>query len=121
MAVMEGIMCLFVKEVVSPERVVSAVRRFADLSPSDVNPPKDPEQALLLWVTKSCAALSKRVASQANVSRRLLNASVGYLLVISLMVFISRHDQVYDSSYGDELIRIRGLTMLIDQGVCLFD
>ena len=60
-------MTLFVKEVVSSDRVVAAVRNFADVSANECNLPNDPEQALLLWVTQACAALTKRVAA-ANAS-----------------------------------------------------
>ena len=68
MAVMEGMMNLFVKEVVSAERLTVAVRRLADVDANDVNASGDPEQGLLLWVTSACAALVKRVAAQCNVS-----------------------------------------------------
>lgn len=63
MAVMEGIMNLFVKEVVSAERVVAAVRRFADLD-TTATPPKEPEQALLLWINKACQSFKKRLAAE---------------------------------------------------------
>jgi len=66
MAVMEGMMNLFVKEVVSAERLTVAVRRLADVDANDVNASGDPEQGLLLWVTSACAALVKRVAAQCN-------------------------------------------------------
>jgi hypothetical protein len=74
MAVMEGIMGLFVKEIVSAERVVAAVRKFAEVTggsgANDPATPKDAEQAMLLWINKSCAALKKRLEdeSEAHVS-----------------------------------------------------
>lgn len=63
---MEGIMNLFVKEVVSAERVVAAIRRFADLDASQTPPPKEAEQALLLWINKACQSLKKRLTSEAD-------------------------------------------------------
>lgn len=63
MAVMEGIMSLFVKEVVSADKVVAAVRRFSDLDATQL-PPKEPEQALLLWISKACQALKKRLDTE---------------------------------------------------------
>lgn len=66
MAVMEGIMNLFVKEVVSAERVVSAIRRFSDLDPSQTPAPKEAEQALLLWINKACQAFKKRLTTEAD-------------------------------------------------------
>ena len=65
MAVMEAIMALFVKEVVSPEKIVAAIRQFAELDTSQP-PPKEPEQALLLWISKTCQALKKQL-TDANV------------------------------------------------------
>ncbi|XP_046460072.1 patronin-like isoform X41 [Daphnia pulex] len=66
MAVMEGIMNLFVKEVVSAERVVAAIRRFADLDASQTPAPKEAEQALLLWITKACQSLKKRLTAEVD-------------------------------------------------------
>uniref|UniRef100_A0A0N8CGU7 Calmodulin regulated spectrin-associated protein 1 1 (CAMSAP1L1) n=1 Tax=Daphnia magna TaxID=35525 RepID=A0A0N8CGU7_9CRUS len=66
MAVMEGIMNLFVKEVVSAERVVAAIRRFAELDASQTPPPKEAEQALLLWITKACQSLKKRLTAEVD-------------------------------------------------------
>lgn len=65
MAVMEAIMSLFVKEAVSPEKVVAAIRQFAVLDASQP-PPKDAEQALLSWISKSCQAFKKQL-TDANV------------------------------------------------------
>lgn len=66
MAVMEGIMNLFVKEVVSADKVVASIRRFADLDSLQTPPPKDAEQALLLWITKACQAFKKRLTTEAD-------------------------------------------------------
>jgi hypothetical protein len=63
MAVMEGVMSLFVKEVVSAEKVVTAIRRFTELDPTQT-PPKEPEEALLLWIAKACQALKKRISTE---------------------------------------------------------
>lgn len=66
MAVMEGIMNLFVKEVVSAERVVAAIRRFTELDASQTPAPKEAEQALLLWITKACQSLKKRLTTEVD-------------------------------------------------------
>ena len=82
MAVMEGIMSLFVKEVVSAEKVVAAIRRFAELDPTQTAP-KEPEEALLLWIAKACQALKKRIATE-NV---ILYFSISFLNSIKSLKF----------------------------------
>ena len=57
MAVMEALMSLFVKEHVTPERVVSGIRRFSKMEAV----PGDQEEALLMWINQSCQALRDRV------------------------------------------------------------
>ena len=65
MAVMEGIMSLFVKEIVSADRVQLAVRKFADAPAGAANADlKDAEQAMLFWINRSCAALKKRLVDE---------------------------------------------------------
>ncbi|KAG8233030.1 hypothetical protein J437_LFUL012170 [Ladona fulva] len=56
MAVMESLMVLYAKEVVTPDRVLAATVRF---HPSD-SQPTGHEDSLLLWVNGSCAALERR-------------------------------------------------------------
>lgn len=88
MAVIEGIMALFVKEVVSSDRVVAAVRNFAEVSANECNLPNDPEQALLLWVTKACGALTKRVASAATAQPNNTVSHLHYSFIISYSLTI---------------------------------
>ncbi|KAK5646802.1 hypothetical protein RI129_005266 [Pyrocoelia pectoralis] len=58
MAVIEAVMTLYAKEVVTSDRVLAAVNRFNhDRIPST---PDSYEQGLLLWVSHACAALRKR-------------------------------------------------------------
>ena len=89
MAVMEGLMGLFVKEVVAAEKVVNAIRRFADLEPGQ-SAPKEPEQALLLWISKACQALKRRLEAEGDVSLRL---SLSFSLDHSPFVTASVHHQ----------------------------
>ena len=76
MAVMEGIMALFVKEIVTAERVVTAVRRFAELDAIEADPPKDVEHALLQWLNHCCAALKRRLADESQ--RNVFIISINY-------------------------------------------
>ena len=60
MAVVDGLMQLFVRELVAPDRVLTAVRRF---SKTDATP-GDAEEALLLWMNQAGAALRARLENQ---------------------------------------------------------
>lgn len=62
MAVIEAMMQLYAKEVVTPDRVVAAVQRFShsrSSPPSEL--PVNHEESLLLWLKKSCAALKQKI------------------------------------------------------------
>lgn len=59
MAVIESIMVLYAKEVLSPDRVLAAVQRF-NHGPAPPMP-ENHEQGLLLWVCHACSALKKRI------------------------------------------------------------
>ncbi|XP_025830608.1 patronin isoform X4 [Agrilus planipennis] len=61
MAVIEAIMLLYAKEVVSPDRVLAAVQRFNQRKTSS---PENYEQGLLLWITHGCEALKKRIEQE---------------------------------------------------------
>lgn len=61
MAVIESIMILYAKEVLTPDRVVAAIQRFS-LGRNPAPPlPESHEQGLLLWVCEACEALKKRI------------------------------------------------------------
>lgn len=59
MAVIESIMILYAKEVLSPDRVVAAVQRFNHGPPPTM--PENHEQGILLWVCHACDALKQRI------------------------------------------------------------
>ncbi|XP_078049388.1 calmodulin-regulated spectrin-associated protein patronin isoform X5 [Augochlora pura] len=59
MAVIEGLMVLYAKEVVTGDRLVSAVRRFDPQA--DVEVPTDHEKGLLLWISHASHALIAKI------------------------------------------------------------
>ncbi|XP_071861897.1 calmodulin-regulated spectrin-associated protein patronin isoform X28 [Bombus fervidus] len=59
MAVIEGLMVLYAKEVVTGDRVVSAIRRFDPQAEVDV--PADHEKGLLLWISHASNALIAKI------------------------------------------------------------
>lgn len=65
MAVIESMMVLYAKEVVTGDRVLAAIQRFnfSTSSPEPVTP-QDHEQGLLLWVSHACSALKKRIEQE---------------------------------------------------------
>ncbi len=70
MAVTEALMSLFLKELVSVDRVLATVRRFRkaglldDPEGDDAENSIDQEEALLYWVEMCCQALKNRVAKE---------------------------------------------------------
>ncbi|XP_029167787.1 patronin-like isoform X4 [Nylanderia fulva] len=62
MAVIEGLMVLYAKEVVTGDRVVSAIRRFDPQAAVDV--PSDHEKGLLLWINHASHALIAKIQSE---------------------------------------------------------
>ena len=75
MAVTEGLMSLFIKEMVTADRVVSTIKRFGHLKltsdsakddalDNDTQKPSDQEEALLLWITRSGDALKPRIIDE---------------------------------------------------------
>ncbi|XP_036145003.1 patronin isoform X2 [Monomorium pharaonis] len=62
MAVIEGLMVLYAKEVVTGDRVVSAIRRFDPQVEVDV--PSDHEKGLLLWINHASHALIAKIQSE---------------------------------------------------------
>merc|ERR1712020_198497 len=59
MAVIEALMTLYIRELVDPARVNTAIKRFNKSSTSDV--PQEPEDAILVWVNESSQSLRKRI------------------------------------------------------------
>lgn len=66
MAVIEAIMILYAKEVVTPDRVLAAVQRFNHGRNAPPPTPENYEQGLLLWVSHACAALKKRIEQESE-------------------------------------------------------
>lgn len=65
MAVIEAIMVLYAKEVVTPDRVIAAIQRFSHSRAASPNPlPADHEEGLVLWVNKACSALKQRIEQE---------------------------------------------------------
>ncbi|XP_015430828.1 PREDICTED: patronin isoform X5 [Dufourea novaeangliae] len=62
MAVIEGLMVLYAKEVVTGDRVVSAIRRFDPQA--DVDVPTDHEKGLLLWISHASRALITKIQTE---------------------------------------------------------
>lgn len=62
MAVIEAMMVLYAKEVVTGDRVLAAINRFNHLGAgTEVRSPPDHELGLMLWVDHACRALSQRI------------------------------------------------------------
>lgn len=60
MAVIEALMVLYAREVVTPDRVAAAAQRFGAGAPPLSNTPGAPhEDGLLCWINAACAALNK--------------------------------------------------------------
>ena len=73
MAVIEALMTLFIKELVTADRVVTTIKRFENLksasdSTKDINndipKPSDQGEALLFWVTRSGDLLKERIIEE---------------------------------------------------------
>ncbi|XP_043794540.1 patronin isoform X17 [Apis laboriosa] len=62
MAVIEGLMVLYAKEVVTGDRVVSAIRRFDPQA--EVEVPGDHEKGLLLWISHASRALIAKIQAE---------------------------------------------------------
>ncbi|XP_076361830.1 patronin-like isoform X2 [Tachypleus tridentatus] len=63
MAVIGGIMALYIKEILIPEKVVDVCRRFSSvLVPDEV--PKGPEDAAILWLNKCCIKMRWKIEGE---------------------------------------------------------
>ncbi|XP_076362125.1 patronin-like isoform X2 [Tachypleus tridentatus] len=63
MAVIEGIMALYIKEILIPEKVVEVCSRFSPVSVSDEFP-EDPEDSAILWLNKCCFRMRQRIEEE---------------------------------------------------------
>lgn len=64
MAVIEMIMFLYTKEVVTQDRILAAVQRFSHDRTVQPAVPENHDQGLLLWVSHACDALKQRVEQE---------------------------------------------------------
>lgn len=58
MAVIEALMVLYAREVVTPDRVAAAVQRFGAGAPPLANTGAPHEDGILCWINAACAALN---------------------------------------------------------------
>ncbi|CAG9771821.1 unnamed protein product [Ceutorhynchus assimilis] len=68
MAVIESIMLLYAKEVVTSDRVVAAVQRFNHGRASSPKASSSHEQGALLWIQHACDALKERIEQDSGVT-----------------------------------------------------
>lgn len=71
MAVIESIMTLYAREVVTSDRVLAAIERFKhEKSAPPLSLPDSHEQGLLMWISHTCEALRTKIEEelQAGVS-----------------------------------------------------
>lgn len=62
MAVIEAMMVLYAKEVVTPDRVIAAIQRFShDRDAGEMKLPTDHEEGLILWMRHATLALQRRI------------------------------------------------------------
>ncbi|KAG5885276.1 hypothetical protein JTB14_005815 [Gonioctena quinquepunctata] len=66
MAVIEMIMQLYTKEVVTTDRILAAVQRFSHGRTPAPHVPENHEHGLLLWVSHACDALKKRIEQETD-------------------------------------------------------
>lgn len=64
MAVIEATMTLYAKEVVTPDRISAAVQRFTAGRAAPPQTSENIEQSLLMWISRACEALRKRVEQE---------------------------------------------------------
>lgn len=64
MHIMEAVMMLYAKEVVTPNRVMAAIQRLNHVPHRNtITMPEDSEKAILLWVNRIVEALKHRISS----------------------------------------------------------
>ncbi|XP_045470911.1 patronin isoform X19 [Harmonia axyridis] len=61
MAVIESVMTLYAKEVVTPDRVLGAVQRFCHERNTPSATPENYEQGLVMWISHACEALKRKI------------------------------------------------------------
>ncbi|GAB6019537.1 hypothetical protein CHUAL_001111 [Chamberlinius hualienensis] len=66
MAVIEAIMALYLKETITVERIVLAVKRFLPAGPIEL--PADIEDALVYWINKVCVRMKHRIEDEMRIA-----------------------------------------------------
>lgn len=66
MAVIESIMLLYSREVITSDRVVAAVQRFGHSRVTSTQIPSTHEQGALLWIQHACDALKGRIEQESG-------------------------------------------------------
>ncbi|XP_066144047.1 patronin-like isoform X5 [Euwallacea fornicatus] len=66
MAVIEAIMLLYAREVITGDRVLAAVNRFSHGRAPPPQPPSGHEQGALLWIQHACDALKERIQQESG-------------------------------------------------------
>lgn len=66
LAVIEGIMALFIKEVLIPEKVMEVVSRFSVVD-TENEMPYDCEEAALLWINKCCIKMRHKIEDELRI------------------------------------------------------
>lgn len=65
MAVIDGIMSLYIKEVLIPEKIIEVVRSFSYVNLSSETP-SNAEEAAVLWINKCCRTLENEIKQKAD-------------------------------------------------------
>ncbi|KFM66438.1 Short spindle protein 4, partial [Stegodyphus mimosarum] len=69
MAVIDGIMSLFIKEVLIPEKIVDVVKKFSSVNVNS-EMPSNSEEAAVLWINKCCRALEQEIKSESGTEEK---------------------------------------------------
>ncbi|XP_023310472.1 patronin isoform X3 [Anoplophora glabripennis] len=77
MAVIEMIMQLYAREVVTADRALAAVQRFSHGRSPSPPTPEGPEQGVLLWVSHACDALRKKIEQETEGNGAVTNGGEG--------------------------------------------
>ena len=100
MAVIEALMSLFIKELVTADRVVSTIKRFENLKSisdstkdidNDIPKPSDQGEALLLWVTRSGNVLKQRIISELGESGEIAQVRTGSNCPTNLIYYVCNY------------------------------
>lgn len=66
MSVMEALMVLYAREVVTLDRVSAAAQRFGTSQPPQIGSTIPHEDGLICWINAACAALNKAEVSDST-------------------------------------------------------